>query len=275
MGLRINTNVGAMAAARALQNTTIEQSKSFQRLASGNRITSAGDDAAGLSISEKLKSQIRSLGQAERNANDGVSFIQVAEGGMNEIGNILIRMRELGIQAASDTIGDTERGFIDKEVQQLKGEVDRIANVTNFNGTPLLNGEAGRDLSFHVGASKSDAIAFKPDDYNVAASALGIEGLDYKSTDGAREALDVVDDALSKVSGARADLGANQNKLQATISNLAIQKENYSAANSRIRDTDVATETSRLVGGNILQQAGVSVLAQANTAPQSALRLLG
>jgi flagellin len=275
MGLRINTNVGAMAAARALQNTTIEQSKSFQRLASGNRITSAGDDAAGLSISEKLKSQIRSLGQAERNANDGVSFIQVAEGGMNEIGNILIRLRELGIQAASDTIGDTERGFIDKEVQQLKGEVDRIANVTNFNGTPLLNGQAGRDLSFHVGASKSDSIAFKPDEYNVAAGSLGIEGLEFRSTEGAREALDVIDDALTKVSGARADLGANQNKLQATISNLAIQKENYAAANSRIRDTDVATETSKLVSGNILQQAGVSVLAQANSSPQSALRLLG
>jgi flagellin len=275
MGLRINTNVGAMAAARALQNTTIEQSKSFQRLASGNRITSAGDDAAGLSISEKLKSQIRSLGQAERNANDGVSFIQVAEGGMNEIGNILVRLRELGIQAASDTIGDTERGFIDKEVQQLKSEVDRIANVTNFNGTPLLNGQAGRDLSFHVGASKSDAIIFRPDDYNVAGESLGIEDIEFKSTEGAREALDTIDDALTKVSGARADLGANQNKLHATISNLAIQKENYSAANSRIRDTDVATETSKLVSGNILQQAGVAVLAQANSAPQSALRLIG
>lgn len=274
MGLRINTNVGAMASARALQNTTIEQTKSFQRLASGNRITSAGDDAAGLSISEKLKSQIRSLGQAERNANDGVSFIQVAEGGMNEIGNILIRLRELGIQAASDTIGDTERGFVDKEVQQLKSEVDRIANVTNFNGTPLLNGKAGRDLNFHIGASKNDSIAFKPDDYNVSGDSLGIMGLDYRSADGARDALDVVDEALKKVSGSRAELGAQQNKLQATISNLAIQKENYSAANSRIRDTDVAYETSKLISNNILQQAGVSVLSQANNAPQSALRLL-
>src|SRR5690606_14927776 len=179
MGLRINTNIGAMASARALQNSTLEQTKSFQRLASGNRITSAGDDAAGLSISEKLKSQIRSLGQAERNANDGVSFIQVAEGGMNEIGNILIRMRELGIQAASDTIGDAERGFVDKEIQQLKAEVDRIANVTNFNGTPLLNGKAGRDLSFHVGASKDDWIAFLPDNYNVSGDSLRIGGLDY------------------------------------------------------------------------------------------------
>jgi len=274
MGLRINTNLGAMASARALSNSSAEQATTFQKLASGSRITKSADDAAGLSISEKLKSQIRSLGQAERNANDGVSFVQVAEGGMNEIGNMLVRLRELGIQAASDTIGDTERGFVDKEVQQLKSEVDRIANVTTFNGTPLLNGKAGHDLSFHIGAQKGDAIAFKPDTYDVQASKLGIDGLDYKSADGARDALDVVDKAINMVSGARADLGAQQNKLQSTINNLAIQKENYSAANSRIRDTDVATESSNLIKGNILQQAGVAVLAQANTAPQSALRLL-
>jgi flagellin len=274
MGLRINTNIGAMASARALQTSSADQAASFQKLASGSRITKSADDAAGLSISEKLKSQIRSLGQAERNANDGVSFVQVAEGGMNEIGNMLVRLRELGIQAASDTIGDTERGFVDTEVQQLMGEIDRIANVTTFNGTPLLNGKAGHDLSFQIGSQKGDAIMFKPDTYDVQAGKLGIQGLDYKSADGAREALDVVDNAINLVSGARADLGAQQNKLQSTISNLAIQKENYSAANSRIRDTDVATESSNLIKGNILQQAGVSVLAQANTAPQSALRLL-
>lgn len=275
MGLRISTNVAAMSASRALQTSSTELSKSYNRLASGNRITQAGDDAAGLSISEKLKAQIRSLSQAERNANDGISFVQVAEGGMNEIGNMLIRMRELAIQAASDTIGDTERGFVDKEIQQLKGEVDRIANVTTFNGTPLLNGEAGKDLSFHVGASKGDAILFKPASYNVGANHLGISGLDYQTADGARDALDVVDNALNMVNGSRADLGAQQNKLQSTINNLAIQKENYSAANSRIRDTDVASESSKLISGNILQQAGVAVLAQANTAPQAALRLLG
>jgi len=275
MGLRISTNVAALSASRALQTSSTELSKSYNRLASGNRITQAGDDAAGLSISEKLKAQIRSLSQAERNANDGISFVQVAEGGMNEIGNMLIRMRELAIQAASDTIGDTERGFVDKEIQQLKGEVDRIANVTSFNGTPLLNGEAGKDLSFHVGASKGDAILFKPESYNVGGGHLGIGSLDYKSSDGAREALDVLDNALNMVNGSRADLGAQQNKLQSTINNLAIQKENYSAANSRIRDTDVALESSKLISGSILQQAGVAVLAQANTAPQAALRLLG
>ncbi|MBC7385075.1 MAG: flagellin FliC [Cryobacterium sp.] len=275
MGLRISTNIAAMSAARALSSSSNEQAKSYQRLASGNRITSAGDDAAGLSISEKLKSQIRSLGQAERNANDGVSFTQVAEGGLNEIGNMLVRIRELGIQAASDTIGDTERGFVDKEVQQLKGEINRIANVTTFNGTPLLNGEGKKDLSFQVGASKADAIAFNPENYNARTDKLGIDGIDYTSSSGARDSLDKVDDAISKVSGSRADLGAQQNKLQATISNLAIQKENYSAANSRIRDTDVASESSKLVSGNILQQAGVSVLSQANMAPQAALKLLG
>jgi flagellin len=264
-----------MASARALSKTTGEHATSFQRLASGNRITKSADDAAGLSISEKLKSQVRSLSQAERNANDGVSFIQVAEGGMNEIGNMLVRLRELGIQAASDTIGDTERGFVDKEVQQLKSEIDRIAKVTTFNGTPLLNGEAGKDLSFQVGASKDDQIIFKAENYNVQSEKLGIGSLDYRTADSAREALDHVDNAINTLSGARADLGANQNKLQATISNLAVQKENYSAANSRIRDTDVAEESSKLISGNILQQAGVSVLAQANNSPQSALRLLG
>jgi flagellin len=274
MGLRINTNIAAMASSRALANTSNEQAKSFERLASGNRITTAGDDAAGLSIAEKLRSQIRSLGQAERNANDGVSFVQVAEGGLNETSNILIRMRELAVQAASDTIGDTERAFVDKEIQSLKEEVDRIANVTTFNGTPLLNGKAGRELQFQVGAQKDDQIAFRPDNYNVQTRSLGISGIDYRSAEGARDALDSIDEAIGKVSGARAELGANQNKLNATIGNLAIQKENYAAARSRIADTDVASETSNLVRGNILQQAGIAVLSQANSAPTAALRLL-
>jgi flagellin len=275
MGLRINTNLAAMSAGRVLSKSSNEQAKSFQRLASGNRIIEAGDDAAGLSISENLRAQIRSLGQAERNANDGISFVQVAEGGLTEVGNILIRMRELAIQAGSDTIGDTERGFIDKEVQSLKEEVTRIANVTTFNGTPLLNGGAGRDLQFQVGAGKNDQITFKPDNFNVKGSELGIEGLSYKTADDAREALDSLDSALSKVSGSRAELGANQNKLQSTVNNLGIAKENLSAARSRIADTDVASETSQLIRGNILQQAGIAVLGQANSAPQAALRLLG
>jgi flagellin len=278
MGLRISTNMASIAANRALSGTSEAQRKSFQRLASGNRITSAGDDAAGLSISENLRAQIRSMGQAERNANDGISFVQVAEGGLNEIGNVLIRMRELAVQAASDTIGDRERGFIDQEVQQLVQEVDRIANVTNFNGTNLLNGEAKGELQFQVGiraeSNDADRILFRPNEYNVKASEIGIDGISYASTDGARDALEKVDEAIGKVFESRAKLGAAQNKLQSTVNNLGIAKENLTQARSRIADTDVASETSELVRGQILQSAGVSVLAQANSLPQSALKLV-
>jgi flagellin len=279
MGLRISTNIASIAANRALQGTSEAQSKSYQRLASGNRITNAGDDAAGLSISENLRAQVRSMAQAERNANDGISFVQVAEGGLSEIGNLLIRMRELAVQASSDTIGDRERQFINGEVQQLIGEVDRIADVTNFNGTNLLNGESSKDeLQFQVGiraeSNGSDRITFRPNDYNSRAGNIGIDGLDYSDIGGARDSLEKVDDAMSKVFEMRAKLGASQNKLHATVNNIAIAKENLQAARSRIADTDIAAETSDLVRGQILQQAGVSVLAQANTAPQAALKLL-
>jgi flagellin len=279
MGLRISTNLASLAANRTLQNSNAQQTKSYQRLSSGNRIISAGDDAAGLSISENLKAQIRSMGQAERNANDGVSFIQVAEGGITEIGNMLIRMRELAVQAASDTVGDKERGFINNEVQSLTAEIDRIANVTNFNGTNLLNGQSDKsELQFQVGirkeANDSDRIVFTPSDYDVRSDTLGINGVDFSSIDGARDALDSVDTAISKAFETRAKLGAAQNKLHATVNNLAITKENLAAARSRIADADIAAETSELIRGGILQQAGISVLAQANTSPQSALKLL-
>jgi flagellin len=277
MGLRINTNMAAMSANRALQGTSEAQAKTFTRLASGQRITQAGDDAAGLSISENLRAQIRSMGQAERNANDGISFIQVAEGGLNEIGNMLIRLRELSVQAASDTIGDKERGFVNQEVQSLIQEVDRIANVTDFNGTHLLNGESDKgELQFQVGirSAEADRISFDPGEYNFQASELGIEGLSYETIDDARDAMDQVDEAISRVFEGRAKLGAAQNKMHATVNNIAIAKENLSQARSRIADTDVAAETSELVRANILQNAGVSVLAQANMAPQLALKLL-
>jgi len=270
--------MAAVSANRALSSASGEQAKTFQRLASGNRITSAGDDAAGLSISENLRSQIRSMGQAERNASDGISFTQVAEGGLNEIGNMLIRMRELSVQAASDTIGDKERMFVHQEVQSLAGEIDRIANVTNYNGTSLLNGNAPKELQFQVGIRRedngSDRLTFNPNEYDVRGGTLGIDGLDYTSTDGARDAMDKVDSAIGKVFETRAKLGAQQNKLHATVSNIQIAKENLQGARSRIADTDVAAETSELVRGNILQQAGVSVLAQANSAPMTALKLI-
>lgn len=279
MGLRISTNLAAISAQKALNNTTEGQTKTYNRLASGNRITSAADDAAGLSISENLRAQIRSLGQAERNANDGVSFVQVAEGGLNEIGNMLVRLRELAVQASSDTIGDKERQFVNKEAQSLLSEVDRIANVTNFNGTNLLNGEAEKgELQFQVGIRKekddSDRILFSPNDFNVKTSQLGVDGVNYETIDDAREALERVDSAMNMVFESRAKLGAMQNRLHSTVNNIEVAKENLSAARSRIADTDVAQETSELVRGSILQAAGVAVLAQANTSPQAALKLL-
>jgi flagellin len=279
MGLRISTNMAALAANRALTRTSADTAKTYERLASGNRITSAGDDAAGLSISENLRAQIRSFGMAERNANDGISFVQVAEGGLTEIGNMLIRMRELSVQAASDTVGERERGFIDQEVQNLMSEIDRIASVTNYNGVALLSGDSDKsELQFQVGIRKegdsSDRITFKPGDYNVKCDELGIDGMSFSSIDDARDSMDKVDTAIGKVFEARAKLGASQNKLQATANNIAIAKENLQNARSRIADTDIAAETSELVRGNILQSAGVAVLAQANQAPMQALKLL-
>jgi len=269
--------MSAMAANRVLQKTNDIQNKSYQRLSSGERITQAGDDAAGLSISENLRAQIRSLGEAEKNANTGVSLVQVAEGGMSEVGNILVRLRELAIQASSDTIGDKERGFINQEFQSLTQEVDRIANVTNFNGTPLLNASGSKSqLEFQVGIRNdaADRISFDVSENDARAGALGLDGIKAESIDDARSAIDTVDSALSKVSETRARLGAMQNKLRSTTNNLAIAKENLVAARSRIADTDVAEETSNLVRGNILQQAGISVLAQANQSPMSALKLV-
>jgi flagellin len=277
MGLRIGTNIASMAAQRHLVRTSSDEAKVFARLASGNRITSAGDDAAGLSISENLHAQVRSLKQAERNANDGISFVQVAEGGLSEIGNILTRLRELSIQASSDTIGDRERGFIDKEYQSLKAEIDRIANVTNFNGTPLLNGEANKDnLEFQVGARNNDAdrIQFSVKDYDVRVDRLGISGINAESIGSARDSIDKLDEAIASVTGARAGLGAMQNKLVSTTNTLAIAKENLANARSRIADADIAEEATMMAQKQILRQAGVSVLAQANSAPQMALKLL-
>lgn len=277
MGLRIGTNMASMSAQRALLKTNEGVDKSYQRLASGQRITSAGDDAAGLSISENLHAQIRSLRQAGRNTNDGISLVQVAEGGLSEVGNILIRLRELSIQASSDTIGDRERGFIDKEYQSLKQEVDRISNVTNFNGTPLLNGQAPKNnLEIQVGArnNEADRIKFNVNDYNVGSSTLGIDSIEASSIDSARESIDKLDEAISRVTGARAGLGAMQNKLQSTVNTIGIAAENLSAARSRIADTDVAEETAVMAQKQILQQAGVAVLSQANSSPQLALKLL-
>jgi flagellin len=275
MGLRIATNVPSLATQRNIQNTSEEASKSFARLSSGERITRSGDDAAGLSISNKLEATTRGLQMAQRNANDGVSFVQTAEGGINEVSNILTRLRELGVQAASDTIGDAERGFLDKEVQSLKSEVDRIAKVTNYNGTALLSGE-GERLSFQVGTDSGEMnrIDFDPQKTNVSAEGIGISSVALNTKEGALESLGTLDEAIKKVNENRSELGALQNRLHSTSQSLGVSIENLSDARSRIADTDIASETSNMIKNQILQSAGISVLAQANAAPNAALKLL-
>lgn len=277
MGLRISTNLASISAQRTLQTNTGAAAKAMTRLSSGDRITSAGDDAAGLSISERLRGQTRSLKQAQRNANDGISLVQVAEGSLSEISNNLIRMRELAVQSASDTIGDRERAFIDQEIQQMKIEIDRVASSTNFNGTKLLNGEAEKgELEIQVGAfnQPSDRIAYAVGDYNVQTDNIGIDATQVLDIESARDALDEVDSALDKVNGFRASLGAMQNRLHSTSNSLGISIESLASANSRIRDTDVAEESAELVKRNILTQANIAVLAQANQMPANALKLL-
>lgn len=276
MGFRIVTNTSALGAQRHLSNTHRMLDKSLERLSSGSRINHAGDDAAGLAISENLIAQVRGLRQAKRNALDGVSLIQVSEGGLNELGNILIRLRELSVQAASDTIGETERKFTDREFQSLKDEIDRIANATEFNGTPLLNGRAGI-IEVQVGVRNNpllDRVVYNGESANVTLAALKLGGESIATKLGAQTSLSVIDDALVNVNSVRADLGALQNRLQSTINNLSISDENLSAANSRIRDVDVAEESSEMTRNQILMQSGTAVLSQANVMNRMALKLL-
>lgn len=277
MGMRVSTNVASINAQRNMIGAQREIQKSFAQLSSGSRITKAADDAAGLSISEGLKSTGRSVLQASRNANDGISMVQVAEGGLNEISNIMTRLRELGIQAASDTVGDTERGFINNEVQALVQEADRISRTTEFGGTKLLDG-TGDQFDFQIGVNNDpdlDRISYNAGDTNATADSLGIGGLDFSSQDGAQEALSVIDEAQVKANGYRAGLGALQNRLISTTDNLGVSYENIMAANSRIRDTDLAASSAEMTRNNILLNASVATMSQANQMPQLALRLLG
>jgi flagellin len=276
MGLRINTNVASINAQRSLRQTRGALDKSLERLSSGSRINRAGDDAAGLAISESLKAQTRGLKQAERNAMDGISLVQVAEGGLTEISNIMIRLRELGVQAASDTIGPSERRFLNVEYEALISEVDRISNSTEFNRVPLLNGSGGI-IDIQVGTRNNptiDRITFDPSSTNVSTTALGINLTSCLDKNSAQSSLAFIDKAIQGVASIRSDFGAIQNRLQSTVNNIGIAIENLSAANSRIRDTDMAEETAELTKQNILTQAGVSVLAQANNSGTAALNLL-
>lgn len=277
MGLRINTNTSAISAQKALSETVRSSEKVLQKLASGSRINSSADDAAGLAISEKMKGQIRGFVQADRNANDGISVVQVAEGGLTEVNNILVRLRELSIQAASDTVGDVERGFSDVEFQNLKSEVERISQVTEFNGRKLLNG-SGTQLDFQIGANNKpteDRISYDQSKINATMERLGITDLSVASKESAQNNLEKIDGAIQSVAGNRADLGALQNRLISTSRGLQTTVENLQAANSRVRDADMAIETAENSKLQILQSANVAVLSQATNQGASALKLIG
>jgi len=277
MGFRINTNVASLQAQNSLSKVSKESQESFSKLSSGSRITKAADDAAGLAISEKLKAEIRSTQQANRNTNDGISMVQVAEGGLNETSNILTRMRELSIQSASDTVGESERGMANLEYQQLKSEMERISQVTEFNGKKLLNG-SGDKYEFQVGTKGEEfenRIGFEAGQLNSGIESLGVSSIEIASKEGAQDALGSLDTAIEKVSGQRAMLGSLQNRLVSTSNNLQVSAENMSAANSRIRDVDYAEETAKQARNQIISAAGTSVLAQANVSGQAALKLIG
>lgn len=275
MGLQINTNIAAMNAYRNLSSTQGAMATSLERLSSGLRINRAADDAAGLAISEKLRAQTNGLDQATSNAQDAISLVQTAEGALNETHSILQRMRQLSVQSANDTNTSDDRAAIQKEVTALNSELDRIASTTQFNGQNLLDGTGGTagSFTFQIGANSGQtvSVAFAKAD----TTTLGTGAVDVTTQAGAASALTAVDAAIKTVSGDRADLGAVQNRLQHTINSLSVASENSAAAESRIRDTDMAKEMTSFTRSQILQQAGVSMLAQANSAPQSVLKLLG
>jgi len=292
MGLRIRTNTASVNAQRTLGITTGNMAESMQRLSSGFRINKAADDAAGLAISETMKANIRSLDQAKRNANDGVSLVQVAEGSFNEVSNILVRMRELATQSASDTMGNTERSFANREYVQLVNEIQRISNTTNYNGLQLLNGDEQLPdknmFTIHVGSGSgmkenTDTLRIGLENLKINTESLGlgteaeigpVNPEDHFTRDTAAQKLETIDKALQQINTNRSFLGAQQSRLSSAINNLGVQIENLKSANSRIRDVDFAEETANLTQNKILQQAGMSVLAQANSGPEVALTLL-
>ncbi|MBM3973932.1 MAG: flagellin FliC [Planctomycetes bacterium] len=274
MGLRVNSNIASLNAQRSLSQTTERLQANYRRLSTGLRISTASDDAAGLAISERFRGQIRSTGQAIRNAQDGISLTQTGEGALNEVSSILIRMRELAIQANNGTVSAADRSTLNEEFSDLIDEIDRIAKSTTFNGVSLLDG-TGSTITFQVGVGTADGIdTIHLSTSDTLASTLGLSTLDIGSTGTPTTAIAALDLAVNSVSRVRGQFGAAQNRLTTTIANLQIQSENLSAAESRIRDVDVAVETASLTRNSILQQAAISILAQANTQPQAALQLL-
>ncbi|MCP4913832.1 MAG: flagellin FliC [Oligoflexia bacterium] len=277
MGLRIATNIASQTVQKNLKEVSSKSDSSLEKLSSGKRITKAADDAAGLAISTNLEAQTKGLRQATRNANDGISLVQTAEGGLNEVSNILVRMRELTIQAASDTVGENERGFLDKEYQQLVAEVDRISESTTFNGAQLLNGEGSGSLDFQVGAfaGEQNKIAFDSSEADASSGSIGVSGTGISDKGDALSSISSIDEAIDKVSGQRATLGSIQSRLQSTVSNLEVQTINQDNARSVIQDVDVAQESAKLAANQVVKSAGITTLAQANGLPNNALRLIG
>jgi flagellin len=276
MALRINTNPVSLRAQQNLNNAQAGLTKNIERLSSGLRINRAGDDSAGSSISSKLSADTRSLKQASRNTNDAISVIQTAEGALGEINGVLTRMRELAVQSANGgTMTATERGYIDQEFQLLESELNRIVDVTEFNGQKLINGEVSTGVDFQVGMNNSTADRIGLSIADSDSTALGLNDDSVSSQTGAQQAIDALDSAIQSIATNRGTLGTTQNRLTVTLSNLANMHENLSAANSRIKDADIAEESASMTRNQILQQAGVAVLAQANMLPQSALSLIG
>jgi flagellin len=274
MGLRVNSNISSINAQRNLVNSTNGLQKSLQRLSSGLRITRAADDAAGLAISENFRAEVRSLQQAQRNASDGISMLQIGEGALNETSSLLIRMRELAIQAANGTLGDPERATVDLEFQGLLAEIDRIAEVTEFNGNQLIKSTGVTVFQIGAGNTVNDRFSVSAVDAGTSSLGLGGSAVAVSSLSGARAVLALLDSAVSQVASLRATFGTAQNRLESAIRSIAIAVENTKAADSRIRDVDFAAETAELTRNQVLQQAGVSVLAQANVSTQAALSLL-
>ncbi len=274
MGLRVNTNIASLNAQRNLEGITSRLNTNYRRLSTGLRITTAADDAAGLAISERLRAQIRSIQQAKRNANDGISLVQTTEGALNEVSSIMIRMRELAIQANNGSVSSSDRKTLNEEFSALISEVDRIAKSTRFNQISLLDGSA-TNLQFQVGFGTTGGVDTILVSLSPALSTtLGLSGLSINSSGSPSASIAAIDTAIDSISSLRGTLGAAQNRLSSTISNLGVASENLSAAESRIRDVDVALETASLTRNSILQQAAISILGQANSAPQAALQLL-
>jgi len=273
MAISIMTNTQSLNAQRNLNGTQMRMQGNMQKLSSGLRVNSAADDAAGLAISERFKAQIRSYAQAERNSNDGISLLQTAEGAMNEIAGSLVRIRELAVQSANGTLGSAERGFLNNEALDLQEEIDRISAVTQFNGLNLLDGTYVTDLQVGINSTLNDRINISISNTSFSTLTSGV-AVDLTTQSGSQAALGTIDVAIDALSTRRASLGTAQNRLQVTIANLASARENVTAANGRIRDVDVANESAEMTKNNILMQVGVSVLAQANQAPQIALSLL-